>query len=439
MKLEIREDSTNYACSVVQIGKVFDIEGADKVKRVVVNGNNVVVSNSVKEGDKMLYFVSGTRLNGDYCHKNNLFEKHESNYDTTKRGFINSKQRVKAIKLRGVISDGMLMPMDSLLPFLEQGSINSLKVGDEFTTINGTDLCKKYIIKIKQEGQSNSEKNKGKVKKFDRLVENQFYLHGDTSNLRKNMHNIHPNTVIGVSTKKHGCSAVFANILTKKQLNWKERLVKRFGIPVVEEVYDIIYSSRKVIKNKNINPDQGGGFYGEDIWGVVAKEIGHLIPKNYTLYGEILGYTPSGSFIQKGYDYGCAEGEHKFYVYKISVVNPSGQVIFLSDPQIEEFCEKVGLNFKDTVIYQGKAKDMYPNIILDHEWRDKFLAQLEKDYNEKDCYMCTNKVPEEGIILRVDKLDSYEAYKLKSKRFLLMEDEEQEQGIANIEDSQNEH
>lgn len=163
--------------------------------------------------------------------------------------------------------------------------------------------------------------------------------------------------------------------------------------------------------------------------------MGHLIPKNYTLYGEILGYTPSGSYIQKNYDYGCQEGEHKFYVYKISVVNPDGQVIFLSDPQIEEFCEKVGLRFKDTVIYQGKAKDMYPNIILDHEWRDKFLAQLEKEYNEKNCYMCVNKVPEEGIILRVDKLESYEAYKLKSKRFLLHESEEQEKEVVNIEDS----
>lgn len=436
MRIEVREDSKNYVCSVVQIDKVFDIEGAGRIKRVVVFGNNVVVQNTVKEGDIMLYFVSGTELNEEYCFKNNLFEKSESNYDQTKRGFINSKRRVKAIKLRGVISDGMLMPLNSLSPFLEQGSINSLKVGDEFTTINGNVLCKKYIVKIKQTpGQGNSEKNKGKVKKFDRLVENQFYLHGDTSNLRKNMHNIHPDSVIGISYKKHGCSAVFANILTKKQLNWKEKLAKRFGVPVVEEVYDIIYSSRKVIKNKNINPEHGGGFYGEDIWGIVAKEVGHLIPKNYTLYGEILGYTPSGSYIQKNYDYGCQEGEHKFYVYKISVVNPDGQVIFLSDPQIEEFCEKVGLRFKDTVIYQGKAKDMYPNIILDHEWRDKFLARLEKEYNEKNCCMCVNKVPEEGIILRVDKLESYEAYKLKSKRFLLHESEEQEKEVVNIEDS----
>lgn len=168
MKLEIREDSKNYVCSVVKIDKIFDIEGADRIKRTVVFGNNIVVQNTVKEGDIMLYFVSGTELNEEYCHKNNLFEKEELNYDQTKRGFINSKRRVKALKLRGVISVGLLMPLNSLLPFLEQGSINSLKIGDEFTTINGNDLCKKYVVKIKQTpGKGNSDKNKGKIKKFE--------------------------------------------------------------------------------------------------------------------------------------------------------------------------------------------------------------------------------------------------------------------------------
>ena len=52
--------------------------------------------------------------------------------------------------------------------------------------------------------------------------------------------------------------------------------------------------------------------------------------------------------------------------------------------------------------------------------------------------MCANKLPEEGIIIRVEKLEQYEAYKLKSKRFLLGESEEQEKEILNIEDNQNE-
>ena len=274
-----------------------------------------------------------------------------------------------------------------------------------------------------------------------------------TENLRRNVHKIQPNDVIGIHYKKHGTSAVYANIPVKRILKWYERLLLWFGVNISTTTYDVIYSSRKVIKNQYINKEQGIGYYGEDIWGVVAKEIKDLIPKNWTLYGEILGYTSSGSSIQDKYDYGCkplgiqnsevVSPQHKFYVYKISVVNPDGKVIYLTDKQIEEYCEKVGLLYKDTFIYYGRAKDwnntIYVNTSTDDVWRTKFLEQLEKQYTEKDCYMCSNKVPEEGIVLRIENLESYNAYKLKSKRFLLMESDAQEANVVNLEDNQDEN
>lgn len=440
LKLTIKENSKNYVCTVVEISSLYEIENSDFLYRTVVNGNTVVVPKTTEKGSKMLYFVSGTKLSADYCHKNNLYDKAEENYDKEKRGFISFRQkRVKAIKLRGIISDGMLMPMSSLTPFLEERSINSLKVGDEFTTINGNVLCEKYVVPIRTSGGDNKKKGRESVK-ISRLVDNQFYLHNDTSNLRRNMDKITPESTIGLHYKKHGTSVVIGNVLVKRPLSLVEKISKYFGAKINDTKYDIVYSSRKVIKNGYLNPTQGEGYYGEDIWGVVAKEIGHLIPKNWTLYGEILGYTPSGSPIQGKYDYGCQVGEHKFYVYKISVVNSDGKVIFLTDKQIEEYCEKVGLLYKDTFIYYGAAKNLYPSMGTANieNWRVNLLEFLEQDYNEKDCYMCANKVPEEGIIIRVENMESYEAYKLKSKRFLLMESEEQEKEVANIEDNQDE-
>jgi len=433
MKLTINENSKNYACSVVEIKALYPIEGADAIVRTIVNGNNVVVTKTTEIGCKMLYFVSGTKLSKDYCHKNNLYDKSEENYDVEKKGFISFRQkRVKAIKLRGIISDGMLMPLDSLKSFVD--SYNSLKVGDEFTDINGNMLCEKYIVAEKNQN-INTKKGKQPVK-ISRLVDNQFYLHGETDNLRKNIHKINPNDTVGIHYKKHGTSIVIGKIQVKKELSWRDKLAKKLGININEIKYDIVFSSRKVIKNGYLNPTSGEGFYGEDIWGVVAKEVGHLIPKNWTLYGEVLGYTPSGSAIQGKYDYGCKVGQHKFYVYKISVVNTDGNVIYLTDKQIEEFCEKVGLPYKDTFLYYGVARGLYPNLDLETHWQENFLQKLEEEYNEKDCYLCINKVPEEGIVLRIEKLEQYEAYKLKSKKFLLMESEEQEKEIENIEDNQ---
>lgn len=442
MKTTIKENSRNYVCTVVEIKNLFPIEQANNIQRTVIYGNNVVVSKDINIGDKMLYFVSGTKLNEDFCKFNNLLDKAELNRDITKRGFISHKQlRVKAIKLRGVISDGILLPLDSLK--FADIKYNYLMVGDEFTDINNISICEKYFVPPKT--ANTVCKSPKQPKRISRLVENQFYLHNDTENLRRNMDKLSPDDIIGIHYKKHGTSIVVGNVLIKKNLSFLERFLKKLGVNVADKAYDIVYSSRKVVKNEYLNKETGGGYYGEDIWGVVAKEVGHLIPKGWTLYGEIIGFLPSGSYIQAGYDYGCKKGEHKFYVYKISVVNEDGSVIYLDDKQIEEWCEKVGLLYKDTFIYYGsinnlfEAKDFTDWDVLTREkyyenWQEVLLAYLEYKYNEKDCYMCTNNVPEEGIVLRIQRLNSYEAYKLKSKRFILGESELQEKEQSNLED-----
>ena len=58
----------------------------------------------------------------------------------------------------------------------------------------------------------------------------------------------------------------------------------------------------------------------------------------------------------------------------------------------------------------------------DMDWRGKFISRLEALYNEKDCYLCMNKVPEEGIVIRVENRASWTGQKLKSMRFLHEED-----------------
>lgn len=440
MKLEIKKGSENYVCSVVKIGKIFDIEGADFVKRTVVNGNNVVVSKDVKEDDMMLYFVSGTKLDATYCRKNNLYTDENENLDKSKKGFVSFNQkRVKAIKLRGIISDGMLMPLSSLSDMGLPVSVLSMKIGTEFTDIDGISICEKFVVNHTRSISAKKQKNGGKkVQRISKLVENQFYLHGGTSNLRKNMHLICPDDLVSIHYKKHGTSAVFGNVLVKKQLDWKDKLAKFFGVNVIDTHYDLVYSSRKVVKNEYLNNEKGRGYYGEDIWGVVAKELKEVVPKGFTLYGEIIGFTPGGTYIQKGYDYGCKDKEYKFYVYKISVVNVDGQVVYLTDKQVEEFCDKNGLLYKDTFMYYGKASDLFPKLKEGDlsVWREMFLKLLEENYTEKRCYMCSNKVPEEGIVLRVEKLYSYDAYKLKSFKFLLMESEEQEANVVNMEDNE---
>lgn len=433
MKFTIKENSENYACTVVEIKNMFDIEGADNIKRTVVEGNNVVVGKNVIVGDYMLYFVSGTKLNEDFCKFNNLYTDPLLNKDTTVKGYISPKQsRVKAIKLKGVISDGILLPISSL-SFLGI-PIRNLTVSTEFTTINDILVCEKYIVKTNNPGGKNKQQKKGRS---SRLVDNQFYFHDDTSNLRKNVNFLKYNDTIGIHYKKHGCSFIVSNVLVKKQLAWYEKLLQKMGVKIQNTEYDIIYSSRKVIKNQYDNLAEG--FYGEDIWGIVADELKEVIPKGWILYGEILGYTPNGKMIQKDFDYGCEVGQHKTYIYKIGIVNQDGKIVYLTDQQIKEFCDKNGLLYSDTFFYYGTVYNHFFSLGLaeyydDSDWRDHYIKALEDLYNEKDCYMCKNAVPEEGIVIRIEHLENYEAYKLKSKRFIKYESDQQEQEISNMED-----
>lgn len=435
MELKKIKGSENYLCTVVEIKELFPIEGADRIQRTVIYSNSVIVSKDVKVGDKMLYFNSGTKLNEDFCKWNNLLTNKELNKDK-KPGYISYKQlRVKAIRLKGIISDGILLPMESL--WFAEIKYKYLMVGDEFNFIDDIKICEKYFVPVRNSNPGG--KAPKQAVKINRLIDNQFYLHNDTSNLRRNIHQLNLEDIIGIHYKKHGTSVVIGNVLVKKNLKWYEKLAKKIGLNIIDTEYDIIYSSRRVIKNQYLNSNSNS-YYKSDIWGDVKEEVKDKIPKGYTLYGEILGYTKDGSAIQKSYDYGCNPGEHKFYVYRITVVNSDGQTIELTDKQIEEFCEKNGLLYKDTFIYYGPVFQYLTNLIRDgikydkRDWQDKLLSYLEKTYNEKDCYMCTNKVPEEGIVIRKESLYNFEAYKLKSKRFLLAESESQDKDEINIED-----
>lgn len=436
--------NNNYLAKIVKLKNGRKHSNADRLQCWTIDFQNVITDLSYQEGDIVVFFALESQINKDFISSINGFEDKTLNLNKDVKGFFNKHGRVRAISLRGEKSEGFVIKLDIFESWLGAEYSGEKYLNQEFDFYGDKEICRKYVS-FDRTARVNNPKQSKSVKNISRLVENQFFLHGDTDNLRKNIHKINPEDIIGIHYKKHGTSVVIGNVLVKRNLTWLERIAKRFGVQVKETQYDIIYSSRKVIKNQYLNPNQNH-FYGEDIWGVVAKEVKDLIPKNWTLYGEILGYTPSGSPIQGSYDYGCKPGEHKFYVYKISVVNEDGTVVFLTDNQIKDFCDRVGLLYTDTFIYYGKAENFdldfvwSENVISQQssieKWRTHFLESLQQKFNENDCYMCTNRVPEEGIVLRRENLWEYEAYKLKSFRFLKMETEQLDKEIVDIEEQQ---
>lgn len=221
MKLTIREDSINYAATIVSIDNLHPIPDKDMIQRTVIHGNNVIVSKSVKVGDIMVYFCSGTRLSEGYCYHNNLYTDKEKNIDVNaKPGYISPKQRrVKALKLAGVISDGFLMPVSSLDFMLRvedispQGRVtaqwstlldgSAFKVGDTFTTINGADICEKYIVQVRNSNPGGKAPARNKLEGV--ILDNQLRFHPDTEHFAKNLHKFSENSKIVITRKLHGC------------------------------------------------------------------------------------------------------------------------------------------------------------------------------------------------------------------------------------------
>ncbi len=460
MKLEKIEGSENYAVTVVKLPPKQAVPGLDKLVKVTVFGNDVLVGKDTSQEGLYLFFPAECAINSGYLAANNEFRHSNLNGDQSKTGFFEDSGRVKAIKFKGVTSTGYLAPVNSL-----DGQLNDwrlLKEGMEFNICDGYILCKKYkIIRTQATTTKDSRFNK-KLKRFSKLVPNQFRFHETTSQLAKNLHQFTPQDIIVITDKWHGTSAVFSNVLIRKKLTLLDKLAKWiFGVHVVDKYYDTIYSSRSVVKNEFINTDiktnSLGGYYNEDIWGVVNKELVGKIEQGISIYGEIVGYLESGKEIQKGYDYGCEKGlvgdatfdatgvdtpEHKFVVYRMTYTKPDGSLIELSWQQIKDYCKKYNL---ETVkeLYFGLAFNAQRFCGDDHlfvnaeDFQQHFFPALQSYYLEKDCVHCKNKVPAEGICVRIDGRETYMTYKLKSKRFLERETKELDKGEVNIEEDQN--
>lgn len=406
----------NYLAKVVKLKGLRKHENADRLQVVTIDFQNVITNMEAKDGDIYVYFPIESAINKAFLAFTNEFRDKTLNNNTEEVGFFEQRGRVRAVKLRGEKSMGYLAPVSSLEKFT--GKKIADHIGEEFDTIGDTLICQKYFVP----GRRSQSVREGKKPRISRLVEGQVRLHVDTENLRRNSFMIKPTDTITVSYKVHGTSWWVSNILVNKKLGFFGKLFKKYAPKVrayfgfADTEYDYIYGSRKVVKNQYETQNKQD-YYDTDIWGDIKQEIKDVVPKGYTIYGEAVGYTSTGQAIQAKYDYGCRQGEKKLLVYRITVTNPDGVVMDLSTPQIEEFCIKYNLGFIH-VFYHGLAKNIYPDIDIENHWNEEFVKRLEKDYNDKDCFICVNKVPEEGIVVRKEKFFEFEAYKLKSFRFL---------------------
>jgi tRNA-binding EMAP/Myf-like protein len=430
MKLSISENSDpNYLASVVKLGKIREHSNAQNLMLTTVFGNQVIISKTNYEGELMVYFPIESTISAKYLAWANMFDDVALNADDkAPKGYFSKKRRVKPAKLRGEVSNGIVISAAKIAEFFGI-DISNFQEGINFDTVNGERFVEKYVPQITKQGEPGEPGKKGSkdlgITKL--LLPNQFKFHSKTTQLGQAVHTVRPSDHVSITSKLHGTSAVFSNVLCRTVPTWKEKIAKFFGVRIVEEEYKFVYSSRSVVKNRR------DGTYTNDVWGQWAEALEPKLPAGFTIYGEIVGYTNNGRAIQKNYAYGLPLLTNNLYVYRVTYTDKVGNTLEFDWQQVNEFCEQYNLDPVPTY-FHGKASDLFDIDSEDENWNEKFLEKLKETYLEKPCELCNTGIVREGICFRRENTNHKNAWKLKSFAFLQAEAVDRDNDVTNIEE-----
>ena len=530
--------NVNYAARIARVDEVHPIPDAHSIVKAVLGTDTVVVSKDTKVGDIVVFFPVGACISSKYLRMQNLYSDADlnSNYDDyltianelqalmtkpTKDeediskiqeldarrkhmvGFFNRKGIVRCIKLRGQVSMGYVAPVTTLEQVWPElrSVLWSKELGAVFDMVGTEELCWKYIPDTKSSSPSIEDETNHKMpwykrsfrklKKFDRLIPGYFRPHYDTAHLDRNADLIDPMDEITETVKVHGTSVILANLPVRRRLNWWERLLKKLGADIQETEFGEIYSTRRVIQNKYINPfATRANNEPENEYQAVNEEFIDFLSPGMSVYGEIVGYKPNGKCIQspKGvdHDYGCNPGEHKFMPYRITETDSEGNVKEWSIHEVMDWVNTVREMLPENekpklmdmvIVYEGRAGNQYYlyEQILNSTQRSEYEAELQafKDspeycgflpkrlesfmefaknkwrvawvealHNDKAGIgmelpepLCRNKkAPREGIVIRITGDPEARAWKCKTKAHAMLAQKAQDAGEADPED-----
>ena len=399
---------------VVRLKNIRKHSNADRLQCATVFGANVIVGLDANENDLYIYFPTELQLDEEYCKVNDLVRRKDENGNQC-GGYLDPEKRyIRPLKLRGEVSDGLIMPLSSVTAF-NHGVVPNVQEGDTITTINGHTLCWKYIPLSKPKSIGGGAKKWKKVEKEKEEVK--FPQHIDTPQFQYYTNNFYNGDFITITEKLEGTSHRSA-LLPIKKTNWFRKL---FGLAPKIEYKDYCGSRRVTIENEE------GGFYGSNEFRmeIHRRLVPHLKP-NMEVFGEIVGYlgdTPiMGSvntekmdkkFVQEfgknmEFSYGCNKGEMKFFVYRIVLLDEDGDVALeYSTDQIIAWCEDNGFDYVP-ILYRGQISE------YDDADARKAIERLADVYHAGRSTLDPRHWREGCVIRRDNNARKFDVYKSKN-------------------------
>ena len=436
---------------------------ADRMLLADCFGNTVCVGLDAKEGDIVAYFPTDGQLSVEYCAQNDLVRRKDENGNPAGGYLDPDKRNIRAIKLRGEKSDGLTMPLES---FAYTGiDLAELTIGTPITTVNGHEICQKYIPKsnhhTRAPGGNKTRKRKDPIAPL-------FQEHADTEQLAYNLAAFKPGDEIEISLKMHGTSQRTAHlpVLTGYKRTFWDKLLRRQGTPIYDWGY--ISGTRRVVLDT-----YDGGFYGSNEFRERhSKTFEGKLWKGETVYYEVVGFTHTGQPImaeannskisdkdfvkQYGkttvFSYGCSsvaeyeiildengnnigtnlvKPQSDIYVYRMTMTNEDGNVVEYTPDFMRYRCEQMGvktvpvlwkgtipINDADFESFIPSEEDIVPQMVFltAGEWIKDLAEQF---YDGPDPIGKTHV--REGVVVRILNRPTFTAYKHKNWSFKCLE------------------
>ena len=467
-----------YKAYVTTLKNVRPHPNADRMKLADCFGNTVCVSLDAAEGEIVVYFPVDGQLSEEFCQVHDLVRRKDENGNLAGGYLDPEKRNIRAIKLRGEKSDGLTMPLSCLV--YTGVNLDDIDVGMSFDTINGHEICCKYVPKTNVRSGKVSEGNK--TRKHKTPVAPLFAEHADTEQLAYNLGAFKADDEIEITLKMHGTSQRTGYLPTLKGYadSWGCRasnafrhILNKMGVYHGEDKHDgkPIYDWGYVTgTRRTVLDDFEGGYYGSNEFREQhSKTFEGKLMKGETVYYEVVGFTHTGAPIMASADnkkmndkdfikqygketvfsYGCSptgtavysKGEYgaiivkeglpqsDIYVYRMTMTNEDGFVVEYTPDFMRYRCEQMSVKTVP-VLWRGSipltTDDLESGIpgkrILMREGQNagEWIKDVTEQYYDGPDPVGKTHV-REGVVVRIINRPKFCAYKHKNFAFKVLE------------------
>lgn len=355
-------EESNFKVPLTKILKIENHPGADRLDIATVYGFHVIVGKGqYKVGDEIIY-----------CPIDSILPQwlEEKLFPSDSKIKLN-KGRIRQIKIRGLVSQGLLINIDSVADYLGMDKVRRLGTYESDQDLSGDLGITKY-----EPAKPKDSNPKGKTPRNRPLENSRFHKYGGVTNL-KWMPTFFDNKQVIVQLKLHGSNCRASYIKTEANTLWKKILKLVKLLPK----YEYCYGSNNVQLQERKTYT---GFYDTNIYGKVLQKVDAFskLKPGETIFGELIG-----EGVQANYHYG--HKEHHFVLFDVKKEREDGSQEYLDPEEVEAYAKERGFDFVP-ILYRGiydadlikklsTGKDEY---YPDHKVKEGVVVKLRNGYGE---------------------------------------------------------